>query len=162
MSEAVLYGLPWSSAQDAAALVAGATPEDDMVLAVPAALYRAVAVLADPTGDTRMLREGAAALRSERVGYRRAALRVAAHLLEAEAERRAGDARAAARAADSGIGAAAALGHVWLEARLRRLRLGLPGGESQQDRLHDLVRRASEGVAPDERPFLIRAWSAET
>ncbi|HEX5135780.1 MAG TPA: protein kinase [Planctomycetota bacterium] len=160
ISEAVVYGLPWPAARDAHPLVAATAPDDADVLAVPTALHEAVASLADSGADVGPMEKSAAALRSDRVGYRRAALRVVADLLEAESARRRGDAAAATRAADAGIAAAAALGHVWLEARLLRLRGELPGGASRRERLRDLLRPVADGVAPAERPLLLEAWGA--
>ncbi len=159
LSEAVAYGLPWTCAHEAEALAAGAGPAEQELFAVPLALHRAAASLADPGGEPAPLDEAATVLRSPRVGKRRAALRVLSHLLEAEAARRRGDTPAAARIAEAGVSAAVALGHAWLEARLLLLRAGLPGGAAQRDRLREMMSRASEDLAPDERPPFFGAWA---
>jgi hypothetical protein len=159
LSEAVAYGLPWAEVQAAEALLSGAGPAEGDLLLVPMALFRAAAVLSDPRGDTGPLEGAAAILRSDRIGKRRAALRVLASVLEAEAAGRRGDGPRAAAIADSGIAGATALGHVWLEARLRAPRADLPGGGAHRDRLHDLIVRVSEGLAPAERPLLLDAWT---
>jgi hypothetical protein len=159
LSEAVAYGLPWSEVQEAGALLSDAGAAAADLLLVPIAVFRAVATLADAQGDAGPLEEAAATLRGEHVGKRRAALRVLASVLEVEAARRRRDGPQAAAIADSGIAAAAALGHVWLEARLRAPRAELPGGSAHRDRLRDLLVRVSEGLAPGERPLLVDAWT---
>jgi len=159
LSEAAVYGLPWECVKDADSLVASAAPEEAGLVEVPLALHRAAASLANPQGGPEPLAEAAAILRTDRVGPRRAAFRVLAHLLEAEALRRAGDLPAATRTADAGISMASTLGHLWLEARLLLLRARLPGGAAEAERLAEMARRLSAGLGPGEKRLLLEAWA---
>jgi tetratricopeptide (TPR) repeat protein len=159
LAEAVLYGLPWECVRGTDELLAGARPEEEPLVEVPRALHLAAGSFADPSGDPGRLEAAAEMLRSERVGARRAALRAVAQLLAAEAHRRRGDLGAAAREAEAGAVAATALGHVWLEARLLRLRAGLPGGGAHATRLAHIMGHLSADLPAAERKLLLDAWA---
>jgi tetratricopeptide (TPR) repeat protein len=158
LSEAVLYGLPWECARDADTLLAGAAPDERSIVEVPLALHRAAGSFADPLGDPAPLETAAGILRAGQLGARRATLRAVACLLEGEARRRRGDAGAAIRAAEAGTALAGALGHVWLEARLLRLRARLPDGGAHGARLDRMIGRFVDDLAAEERRLLLDAW----
>ncbi|MHC4547294.1 MAG: protein kinase domain-containing protein [Planctomycetota bacterium] len=158
LAEGVLYGLPADLLADAQALLREVA--DPAVFAVRDAICRGAAALVDPSGSGDALWEAARALRSHAIGPRRAALRVLATRVAAEAYLRAGNVAGAREEAERGVANATALGHVWLEAHLRQLLGGLEGGGVHAARLEQLVRGLARrlGSAEERRQFL-RSWS---
>ncbi|MHC4160792.1 MAG: protein kinase domain-containing protein [Planctomycetota bacterium] len=160
VAEAVVYGLPADPLPAAEALLRdprlAAAPND-----LPLHVCRGAAAHAAAEGDPDSLEAAAAALRGPGVGPRRAALRVLAALFLAEARLRRDHPAEARREAEEGLLGAAALGHVWLEAHLRRLLVERLSADDHAQPLALLVRKLGARLgSPDERHHFLQRWSS--
>jgi len=116
IGEAGAYGLPCDVCAEALAAVPIEEQES-----LHAAVLAAACAFADKQSDPAPLAAGAAALRSEPVGFRRAVLQVIADWFEVEALQRGGNDAGAKDLARAGLAAAASLNHVWLKSGFERV-----------------------------------------
>jgi len=159
VAEAVVYGLPADPLPAAESLLHDPRLAEAPI-EVPLHVCRGAAAFAAAEGDPDLLEAAAAALRGPGVGPRRAALHVLAALFLAEAGLRRDQPAAAGQEAEEGLRRATELGHVWLEAHLRRLLVERLSADDHVRPLRQLVRRLGAHIGvPDERRRFLRRWS---